>query len=919
MVVRPQRYGGSTTAIWPGFGQIFRPFSANRSTIHLKSAINLTQNLIAVAEPLRERTPKSDRLLVSYFNLPVLERNQMIIRMLVIFLVISLIPHGVYASDETEDYSLTISGGISLGAYEAGLNFTLLKLMKKNSDRLRLVGVTGASAGNVNAVMSAITWCRNDFPEELTDNIFWDTWIPIGMDTLFPGTKPVEEYMKLYDNAYAGIDYKGSLSPFSPLAGKYPSYEKSDGLLTRRATNFITGKLANSLTEVDVDANCALSLGITLTKADPAKVRILPEAAAKELNSQKFILPLMVKGEGGRISITNQQLPLPADSCEYNDCSHLKKNSDYLLTTSGLALRLPSVTGKNSDTISIEALLRAVKASAAFPVAFGPVDVYNCAGDFGAGKKRGSIEGKYYCPGQEVRSDRFIDGGAFDNIPVGLAALQLKNWKKTGGDVDEKKVTYIFMDPGRRRVGAGPETGAENKSSKGFEKFWINYVGDFVDSAADTELVNTVVRYPFFAKRLKISNRYSPLTGDYLMHFGAFFDRPFREYDYYAGVYDALWNIASHSCSPDAKNIGSGESMFECIGARMEAYSRYIKLPFGEEAKSSPNKDAGFVIRKLAISELAYREVKPWSWLSQLPATPQNGNIKKIMAVLFALDTRIGDRSGLNEKSGGSCAEGNSFENFVTCVLSQGYSGRNVAPGGSEYGMESSLDSARQNFSGGLKRFVMEATERLSYIEREDNAKSGEMVADTVRYAFRTLLDVEETYRANWNDSETWVMELDPSSVPDDESEWGEKLAHALPYRLGVNSSGGGMTIGYEPALWFHDSWSVRFPVEPLTNSNQDNASFLAVGALLNFETGFPGLSSVGVGGMRFHDWSKDYSEESWGARFRVGIASEKFSVSYTIRDAINEPWQSSYWMLSIDDMNGALYWLSTIFIQGGL
>ncbi len=39
------------------FGQIIRSFSANRSTIHLKTANNLTQNLIAVAEPLAVAEP----------------------------------------------------------------------------------------------------------------------------------------------------------------------------------------------------------------------------------------------------------------------------------------------------------------------------------------------------------------------------------------------------------------------------------------------------------------------------------------------------------------------------------------------------------------------------------------------------------------------------------------------------------------------------------------------------------------------------------------------------------------------------------------------------------------------------------------------------------------------------------------------
>src|SRR5215203_1671809 len=97
-------------------------------------------------------------------------------------------------------YVMTISGGISLGAYEAGFNWALLRHLKRHragsvqpgSDLapLELVAATGASAGNINAFITAVGWCQTpafDAQESPSNNLFWDAWVPIGLDELFPG------------------------------------------------------------------------------------------------------------------------------------------------------------------------------------------------------------------------------------------------------------------------------------------------------------------------------------------------------------------------------------------------------------------------------------------------------------------------------------------------------------------------------------------------------------------------------------------------------------------------------------------------------------------------------------------------------------------------------------------------------------
>src|SRR5262245_13161056 len=83
---------------------------------------------------------------------------------------------------DTTPIIFTVSGGISRGAYQGGLNWGLVEIARRSTydaafrERLRaliggdtvqykipklfLAAVAGASAGNINGLLSAIEWCR---------------------------------------------------------------------------------------------------------------------------------------------------------------------------------------------------------------------------------------------------------------------------------------------------------------------------------------------------------------------------------------------------------------------------------------------------------------------------------------------------------------------------------------------------------------------------------------------------------------------------------------------------------------------------------------------------------------------------------------------------------------------------------------
>jgi len=102
-----------------------------------------------------------------------------------IFLIFSI---NTYAKDDTINFSMVISGGVSLGAYEAGYNWTTIKVLSTIRDKNQnlkpnLSSVAGASAGSINALISTIYWCQKEsipLKNSIDDNLFYDTWVNLG-------------------------------------------------------------------------------------------------------------------------------------------------------------------------------------------------------------------------------------------------------------------------------------------------------------------------------------------------------------------------------------------------------------------------------------------------------------------------------------------------------------------------------------------------------------------------------------------------------------------------------------------------------------------------------------------------------------------------------------------------------------------
>ncbi len=73
----------------------------------------------------------------------------------------TVVSQASYAQDEKpQSYYLAIKGGVSLGNYETGINWMLLKYLQGSekqmgSEHSKIISFSGASAGSLNSILSA--------------------------------------------------------------------------------------------------------------------------------------------------------------------------------------------------------------------------------------------------------------------------------------------------------------------------------------------------------------------------------------------------------------------------------------------------------------------------------------------------------------------------------------------------------------------------------------------------------------------------------------------------------------------------------------------------------------------------------------------------------------------------------------------
>ena len=413
--------------------------------------------------------------------------------------------------DKAITIASSFSGGISLGSYQSGVNWGLtqfLKLARANPEyrrqhhlpELSFASMTGASAGNINAVLSAIEYCDTKMSPP-DSSLFWKAWITTGWPQLFPGDR---------------------------------SGDPEKGLLDRRHfRDYIEHEVRASMSRRTFLPGCRIPIGIVVTRLVPGEI---PLDTTISLPAQRFVGMFEARVVHDSIKFTTPQ--------------------DTLLRERSLGARM-SLYHDARLFLDPGTVFDLVEASSSYPIAFSAKKLTYLDPDC-------QLYPPPYQPCKEWITADFIDGGVFDNNPVGLAykMFQVRDTKDFPWPPTLRPRSpvprLLYVDPSAyrgtlARIERAARGDGSHAGSGGFTSV-IQLITGFIPSARTYEL-QSFARAVAFASPpeaiITATTRAHPVVGEHLNAFAAFLGRPFREFDFNVGVSDAIHYIAMEIlCDP---------------------------------------------------------------------------------------------------------------------------------------------------------------------------------------------------------------------------------------------------------------------------------------------------------------------------------------------------------------------------------
>ena len=422
-----------------------------------------------------------------------------------------------------------------------------------------LTTVTGASAGNINAFLSAVEWCQS------------------------PGALG---RARARATTCSGRPGSRSASTACSPAAKSKGYAPGDGLFARGAFAPAEATLRQALDDgTRFPAGCPLTVGVTVTRIRPADI-VIKSADAQSgsdgihIPTQRFVSTFGL--DTGPAGLRFRQL-----------AEHDHEIGEYLT--------LPTKDG--AGLVSDDQIIDIIHASSAFPVAFGPQVIRHCAEEGGDGHGRGRAARR--------AADQFIDGGVFDNVPLGLA-VSLTGQILVAAAAEQVHYVYVNPDHARSYLKPPPPPPERPETKRVGLSTTFDFISTFVAvsravRAADGRALPLQAdrRAPGERREAaaadaapRLSSRFHPLMGSYLAHFGAFFAEPFREHDFYVGVYDGLINAAREQWKIDAADRQLTEEEATHLVASVRAFHDRLGLSAPRSAAAS------YMVRRLLDAEL---------------------------------------------------------------------------------------------------------------------------------------------------------------------------------------------------------------------------------------------------------------------------------------------------------------------------
>lgn len=213
----------------------------------------------------------------------------------------------------------------------------------------------------------------------------------------------------------------------------------------------------------------------------------------------------------------------------------------------------PLLPFTNDYVDDAEALRPVVLASAAFPVAFSPQPIQHCI----LGEAPANDEEQCSEP---THVDSFVDGGVFDNNPLGIAyrtaragvileggEAQLRE-KPDGSRPGEVDVFYGYVDPDLRTYPLYTPPHVEKEPEDDPVLSLVTRMGgQMLADARGHELASLADENMALLEDLWLIRANYPPVSELLSAFFGFFERDFRDFDFHIGSYDSFVDLRDHS------------------------------------------------------------------------------------------------------------------------------------------------------------------------------------------------------------------------------------------------------------------------------------------------------------------------------------------------------------------------------------
>jgi predicted acylesterase/phospholipase RssA len=398
---------------------------------------------------------------------------------------------------------LTVSGGVSLGAFEAGYLYYLFETLKLNPGLAEPRIFTGASAGSVNALLAFLASCstKNVRPDQ---SLFYQTWIPVGLKQLFSPDKVSSRALFSQEVLRNKLDEIGSIW--------------NEGLAK----------------------TCDAALGFSTTRVTAAKVELIKDRVTLARTEAKFVVRIRGQGPGKPPLITNY------------------------VGARELLLR-PLLPVEEGGNIGFDSLKQVLLASGAFPLAFEPVPVPHCTAHSGEGGihcRVDQAEISLFMDGGVFDNQPLRLAVQLAQQGLTGTGATRRFADAPSGELSELRddLLFVYVDPA---IEVLPTVdAAEGPSDVSTISYLVYLLEQLVESSRSKELQVLLEDDPDVTAQITATHSYFMPLSDPLYSFFGFFEKSFRIHDFYLGMHSAhrWFEEVMHSWRADARALYPEES-----------------------------------------------------------------------------------------------------------------------------------------------------------------------------------------------------------------------------------------------------------------------------------------------------------------------------------------------------------------------